>query len=126
MQRQCACPAKGAEGGPCCYVALDGTHWLEHVQASRPLHYSEMREEIPGRHEVPRGREEVCDGQQRDDLLRRVAYILQREVGDENEEGAEDGEGARDYGTVGRHSPDIETGLISRAVVLCRAARDDG
>ena len=84
MEGQRARPAERAQRRPRRDVALDGADRLEHVQALGRVRLFEMGEKVPPGQKVSRGRKQVGYGQQRDDLLRGVSYVLEEEVGEED------------------------------------------
>ena len=84
-----------------------------------------MSEKVPTGQEVSGGRKQVGYGQQRDDLLRGVSYVLEEEVGEEDEKGSEHGERAADDGAVGRYATDVEADQprARGTLVRCRTSR---
>ena len=125
VEGQRARPAERAERGPRRDVALDGADWLEHVHAPRRVLHFEVSQKVPTGQEVSGSGEQVGYGQQRDDLLRGVSYVLEEEIGEEDEKGAEHRERAADDGAVGWHATDVEADKARArgTIVRCRAPR---
>ena len=109
VQGQRARPAERTQRRPRRDVALDGADGLEHVETLRCVFLLEVRQKVPTGQEVSGGREHVGNRQQRDDLLRSVPYVLEEEVGEEDEKRAEHGERAADDGAIRGYTADIET-----------------
>ena len=84
VEGQRARPAERAQRRPRRDVALDGADRLKYVQALGRVRLFEMGEKVPTGQEVSRGRKQVGYGQQRDDLLRGVSYVLEEEVSEED------------------------------------------
>lgn len=137
VESQSARPAERAQRGPRRDVALDGADGLEHVHAPRRVRLFEVGQKIPAGQKVSRSREQVSYGQERDDLLRCVSYVFEEEIGEEDEKGAEHGEGAADNGAVRWRDADIKTHQASvraRGTVVrprapcceCRNSRSHG
>ncbi len=102
MEGQRARPAERAQRRPRRDIALDGADRLEHVQALGRVRLFKVGEKVPTSQEVSGGRKQISYGQQRDDLLRSVSYVLEEEIGEEDKKRSQYGERAADDGKVGR------------------------
>ena len=118
VEGQCARPTEGAERRPRRDVALNGADGLKDVHTPGGVLLAEVSEEVPGCYEVASGGEEVGKGEQRDDLLRSVSYPLEEEVGEEDEERAENGERTGHDGAVGRDGTHVKTDLAGNGAVV--------
>lgn len=75
-------------------------------------------QKVDGRYEVAESRNEVGDSEKCDQFLGSRADLRQHEEGEDDEDGAQAGEGAGDERDVAGSRPDTETGPFWGAVVL--------